>query len=389
MRRGFGLVAAAAMLVAGTPAWAVCSASNQYNFVYNSLPTQSLSYSGTYNYTATNGLGQSVGFTMSMAQNGLSSTTVAGQAMPAISTLVNGTTGGRNLVLGGIFSGRTADIASNTRTVRVTYTFAQPIRDFTIIVHDIDYTNNQFRDWIRVIGQRGGSTYTPVLTTPHGTGNTGGLPTTSGNSSILIGNGANGFSAQQARGVSGSDNNNSDTGTITASFAEPVTSVVFSYGNYPLSFGENSTGQQGIGIERVTFCPMPNVSVTKASTPVAGPLGAFNLPENDVIYTITVTNNGGSPVDANSLILEDGLPSGITFRNTAFDGTTSLPFKVTGASGVTLSAAGISYSQTGNASFGYTPAAGYDAQVDAFRVVPSGELPANSSVSVQFRGRIN
>jgi len=386
--RGFGFAAAAISLAVGTPAWAVCSASNQYNFVYNSLSSQTLSYSGSYNYTASNGLGQNVGFTMSMAQNGLSSTSVAGQTMPAISTLVTGTAGGRNLVLGGIFSGRTADITSNTRTVRVTYTFAQPIRDFTIMVHDIDYTNNQFRDWIRVIGLRGGATYTPVLTTPHGTGNTGGLPTTSGNSSILIGNGTNGFSPQQARGVSGADNNDSDTGTITASFAEPVTSVVFSYGNYPLSFGESSTGQQGIGIERVSFCPMPDVSVTKASIPVAGPLGAFNLPLNDVIYTITVTNNGGSPVDANSLILEDDLPAGITFRNTAFDGTTSLPFKITGASGVTLSAGGISYSQTGNASFGYTPAAGYDEQVDAFQVVPSGQLPADSSVSVQFRGRI-
>jgi uncharacterized repeat protein (TIGR01451 family) len=302
---------------------------------------------------------------------------------------VTGPSGARTLVLGGIFGGRTPDITATFRTVRATFTFAQPIRDFSFTVHDIDYTNNQYRDWIRVFGQNGASTFTPVLTTPYGTGNDGALPTTAPGSSILVGNGSNGLPADQARGNNSSGNNNTDTGTISASFAQPVTSITFVYGNHPFIGSENQTGQQGIGIENLSFCPMPNVSVTKASTPVAGPLGAFNLPLNDVIYTITVTNNGGSPVDANSLSLEDGLPSGITFRNTAFDGTTSLPFKVTGASGVTLSAAGISYSQIGNAGFAYTPAAGYDAQVDAFRVVPSGQLPANSSVSVQFRGRIN
>jgi uncharacterized repeat protein (TIGR01451 family) len=389
MRSGALSVMMLACLAQAAPAYADCTATNRFNFTFSSQAAQTLSYAGTYNYTATNGLAQNATITASFFANGLASSSVAGQTLPAITDLISGPGGGRTLVIGGIFTDRTPDIAGNTRVTRVTFTFLQPIRDFFVEVHDVDYTNNQFRDWMGVTGTDGTTTYTPLLETPYGTSNNGVDPTTNTNSSIRVGSPTSFLNPQQAYGISGSANTGTDTGTISASFEQPVTSVTLTYGNYPLTGSEWNTGQQGVGIERISFCPMPDVDVTKTSAPVASSLGAFNLPENDVIYTITVTNNGGSPVDANSLVLEDGLPSGITFRNTAFDGTTSLPFKVTGVSGVTLSAAGISYSQTGNASFGYTPAAGYDAQVDAFRVVPSGQLPANSSVSVQFRGRIN
>ncbi|TIX51256.1 hypothetical protein [Alteraurantiacibacter aquimixticola] len=389
MKRRLFQLAALGCTVLAMPAHAACSASNLYTFSYSSQSYQTLSYSGSYNYTASNSLGQTMPFTASFFANGLANRNVNGQALPAITNLITGANGARTLSLGGIFTSRTSNIESNTRVTRVTYTFAQPIRDFFIEVHDVDYTNNQFRDWMHITGSNGANTYAASMVTPHGTGNNGILPQTASGSSIRVGSPSGFPNPDQAFGTSGSDNNNVNTGTISATFAEPVTSVTLTYGNYPLFGGEYSTGQQAVGIERLSFCPMPQVSITKTSEPVSGALGAFDLPDNDVIYTITVSNTGGSPVDSNSLVLLDLLPEDIAFRNSPFDGTTSLPFKLTGSAGMSLAPSGISYSQTGNGSFGYAPAAGYDNQVDAIRLVPSGQLPANGSIAIRFRAKID
>ena len=189
-------------------------------------------------------------------------------------------------------------------------------------------------------------------------------------------------------GGSGTSGNNSDTGTITASFAQPVTSVTFKYGNYPLTSGETVTGQQAIGIAGISFCPMPAIALTKTSAPATGLYGAFNIPGNDVVYTLTVTNSGGSPVDASSIVLVDTLPANVVFRNAAFDGTTTLPVKVVSSGGTSLSSANITYSKTGDATYTYTPATGYDPLVDAVRIAPTGELAANSTFQVQLIARI-
>lgn len=112
-----------------------------------------------------------------------------------------------------------------------------------------------------------------------GNGN-GAQSRTATNSSVLFGPGG-GLSAQQAAGT-GPSGNNSDTGEVVASFAQPVTSVTIRYGNAPLSAGESTTGQQALGIAGISFCPMPAISIMKTSAPVAGPPGAFNLPGSDV-----------------------------------------------------------------------------------------------------------
>ena len=91
------------------------------------------------------------------------------------------------------------------------------------------------------------------------------------------------------------------TGDIVISFPQPVTSVTISYGNFPLQSGESSTGQQRFGISQVRFCPMPAIAIAKTSAPyitTAGSPDRFNAPGSDVAYTLTVTNSGGSPVDA-------------------------------------------------------------------------------------------
>lgn len=380
------------LLGAAQPALAgSCDAANTYSFLYANQPAATLAYGSTYNYTATSGSGATRAFSVAIAQNGLTSTTVNSIQMPAISTLITGPDATKlDLVLGGTFGGRTTSLTGTTNVVSVTFTFAQPIRDFSMTAHDIDFTSDQFRDWVQVTGSNGATTYNPVITTPWGTGNDGVLPKTTANSSLTVGATTSPLSLSVAQtGGTSASNNNSDTGTFYASFAQPVTSVTFKYGNYPLTSGEKNTGQQATGIAGISFCPMPSLTATKSSSPASGTYGAFNIPGNDVVYSLSVINSGGSPVDASTIVLSDLLPASTTFRNSAFDGTTSLPFKLTTSGGTTLTAAGLSYSRTGDATFTYTPVAGYDPLVDGVMIVPSGQLAANSTVTVQFVARVN
>ena len=380
------------LLGAAQPALAgSCDAANTYSFLYANQPAATLAYGSTYNYTATSGSGATRAFSVAIAQNGLTSTTAGGVQMPAISTLITGPDATKlDLVLGGTFGGRTTSLTGTTNVVSVTFTFAQPIRDFSMTAHDIDFNSDQFRDWVQVTGSNGATTYNPVITTPWGTGNDGVLPKTTANSSLTVGATPSPLSLSVAQtGGTSASNNNSDTGTFYASFAQPVTSVTFKYGNYPLTSGEKNTGQQATGIAGISFCPMPSLTATKSSSPASGTYGAFNIPGNDVVYSLSVINSGGSPVDASTIVLSDLLPASTTFRNSAFDGTTSLPFKLTTSGGTTLTAAGLSYSRTGDATFTYTPVAGYDPLVDGVMIVPSGQLAANSTVTVQFVARVN
>ena len=379
----FGIFVALALAV---PAQATCDAANRFTFSYGSRPAQTLSYGSTYNYNATNGLGTNRAFSVRITQNGLTSTMVGGEQAPAISDLISGSTVQNTLVVGGILSSRTANITGSTRLMKVVFTFPQPVRTFSMTLHDIDFASNQFRDWIYVDGaDADGNVYTPVMTAPAGNGNQTGQPTTATASSVTFQQG--GTAARQATGRNESGNN-ANTGNVDVSFAQPVTTVTFNYGNAPLQADESQTGQQGVGIAGIAFCPMPDVQVTKTSAPVTGTLGAYNLPANDVIYTLTVTNTGGSPVDASSLTLIDDLPANVEFRNQAFDGTTTLPVKLVTAGGTSLAAGGLAYRQTSQTAYTYTPAAGYDPQVGGVRIIPGGTLGANSTMVLQFRARI-
>ena len=371
-----------AALLAPAPALAACPAANAYGFSFANQPTTTLSYGSSYSYTASTSAGATRSFTTAIAQNGLSSTQGNGVQLPAIGTLITGPDATKSdLVLGGAFGGRTTSLTSGTRVITVTFTFAQPIRDFAMTLHDIDYQANQYRDWIGVTGANGAGSYTPLLTSPWGNGNGSGAARTASGSSVQFG------AAEQAVGIAPSENN-ADTGTIAASFAQPVISVTVLYGNAAVS-GESGTGQQAIGIAGISFCPMPAITVSKTSAPAAGALGAFNLPASDVTYTLTVTNTGGSPVDAGTIVLTDVLPPQVTFRNQPLDSATGAPFALAaGGSGVTLTSGSPGYSSDG-ATWGYTPASGYDPKVKAVRITPSGQMAANSSFAVTFVARVN
>jgi uncharacterized repeat protein (TIGR01451 family) len=389
------LLAVLPPLLASMPVRAACDANNTYNFAFSSVANASLNYANTYTYTATNPLGATRTFTIAFATNGLSSIQVNGENMPQIGTSLTTSTGAKTLQIGGVFSARTASITSNTRTIRTTLTFPVPVRDIIINTHDIDYTNNQFRDWFYVSGTDGTSTFVPALSSPAGNSNSG--TRTNAASSVTFGSFGAPFNITSNEGVGTSDSNNAadDAGDVIISFPQPVTSVTLRYGNFPLQSGESATGQQFVGISRVRFCPMPAIAVAKTSAPyitTAGSPDRFNAPGSDVAYTLTVTNSGGSPVDVSSLVLTDVLPANMTFYNGDYNASSPGmgPFELTaGTSGVTLPAGGRAYSNNNGATYVYAPAAGYDANVDAVRLTPSGSMAANSSFTIRFRARIN
>jgi uncharacterized repeat protein (TIGR01451 family) len=385
LKSAISLAMLLAAAVLASPARAgTCSTANTYNFAFSSAAAATLSYAGNYSYTATTTGGASKSFTLSFATNSLSSSTVnpgtGNIQLPAIGGLITGVGTGNTLNVGGTFSSRTDTTFAN-RVIKTVFTFTTPIRDMTMKVHDIDFSSNQYRDWLMVRGSDGTSTYTPTLTA------SGTTPT------LVIGPNATypSLTAGQALGTTTNGNTNANGGDVAISFSQPVTSVTVSYGNYPYTTGENTTGQQAFGISAISFCPMPNVTMAKTSAPL-GTTGAarFDAPGSDVVYTITVTNSGLSPVDAASIVLVDTLPTQAKFYNADFD--TSLsgtdPFYLNaGTSGVTLAAANVSYSSNGT-TYGYTPASGYDANVKAVKFLPQGTMAANSSFTIQYRVQI-
>jgi uncharacterized repeat protein (TIGR01451 family) len=395
--RLFPLVAALLLpSLLAAPARAACDASNTYNFAFASVADASLTYGSTYTYTATNPLGATRAFTFRAVNNGLSSIQVNSDNMPQISSDLTSGSGGKTFQVGGTFPSRTASITSNTRTIRLTIAFTAPVRDIVISTHDLDFTSNQFRDWLHVTGSDGTSNFVPALSAPAGNNNGAGARTATG-STVNFGadNAPFVLTSNEGAGTSTSADVNVTNGDVVISFPQPVTTVTISYGNFPLQSGESSTGQQRVGISQVRFCPMPSLAVAKTSAPyitTAGSPDRFNAPGSDVAYALTVTNSGGSPVDLSSLVLTDVLPANVTFYNGDYNPASPGmgPFELTaGSSGITLPAGGRAYSNNNGSTYVYTPAAGYDANVDAVRLTPSGSMAANSTFTIRFRARVN
>ena len=382
--------------ITATPVLADCPASNRYSLNFPDFGAQQLDYATSYSTTVSNPRGQTVTMGLSFSTFNLSSNQVGGLTMPQISTFINdGVTTNNNLIIGGVFPGRTSDVSANSRTVVTRFTFSTPIRDFSVQVNDIDFLADQFRDWVQINGINGSSNYDPTVTTPHGNNNTTAGPHSAANSSLLLGATSTPLSltVRQAGGTV-ANNNNANGGTITAIFPAPVTEVQVRYGNFLLSSGETVTGQQAIGIQTVSFCPMPQLTVTKSSTPQA--TGAadpnrFNIPDADVVYAVSVSNSDASSIELNALVLTDILPPAITFRNSDYDDSgpiiTNFEF-VPGTTGLSMVASDIAFSNNGGSSYGYAPSSGYDAAVNAIRLNPKGVMAANSSFTVRFRAKI-
>ena len=389
-------IATAGMLLPVT-AQAACPAANLFSFTFNTAPAASLNYGSSYNYTASNSLGQNMTFTVSWVTNGLTTNSVGGAALPAINNLINDTTGNNNLMVGGGFASRTANITSGVRVVTTNFTFATPVRDFQVQMNDVDFGANQFRDWIHISGTSPAGTYVPSITTPY-TNNNGAGPRSDASSTITLGSAVTPYAISSSEGVGTavSANTNVTNGTIFASWVQPVTTASVIYGNYPLTTGESVTGVQAVGFETVTFCAMPQLTVTKTvapwSDPVNGTTNPKMIPGSDVNYTITVTNSNASTLDGADLPrLVDLLASTLTFYNGDIDDagplTTNYEF-IPGTSGLSFAPANVTYSNNGGATYVYAPAAGYDANVNGLRFAPTGTFNANSSFSIRFRAQI-
>jgi uncharacterized repeat protein (TIGR01451 family) len=383
-------------IILSSPALASCPANNRYALNFAGAAAQQLDYAISYTATVSNPRGQSLTIGVRFSTFNLSSNQVSGLVMPQVGSFINdGVVSGNNLIIGGTFNRRTTDVSSNSRVAVVRFTFTTPIRDFTVQINNIDFLANQYRDWVQINGINGAGSFDPAITTPHGNSNASGGQRSAINSTLLLGPSSTPLSLtiRQAGGLSTSANN-SNSGTLTAVFAAPVTEVQVRYGNFPLSAGESATGQQAIGIQSISFCPMPQLTVSKNSAPhvtAVGDPNRFHIPNADVVYAVTVSNSDTSPVDLNALVLTDVLPPAMTFRNSDFDDggpiTTNFEF-VPGTTGLSMAAADIAFSNNGGSSYGYAPAAGYDAAINAIRLNPKGQMAANSSFTVRFRARI-
>jgi len=157
---------------------------------------------------------------------------------------------------------------------------------------------------------------------------------------------------------------------------------------------------------QINFRPV-ELDVVKTSQ-VFGPenSGPFALPENDILYTITVSNLGASTVDDDSVFVVDRLPSDITFFNgTVLTGTSAIPGVPSAALDFIDNGSGLSFlfsrdvgysdaltAPADLASCSYTPAPGYDPNVRFICINPKGRFNTGSpspSFSIQFRARIN
>jgi len=147
----------------------------------------------------------------------------------------------------------------------------------------------------------------------------------------------------------------------------------------------------------VPLCYAPPPTMTKTSTTFETTgVNRFNVPQADVIYTMTVTNPG-TQIDSGAVSITDAIPPQITFYNGDIDDagplTTNYQF-IDGSTSSGLTCCTVTYSQqTSGIDFSYTPTAGYDPNVKRIQITASGAMAPGSttatSFQVKFRGRIN
>jgi uncharacterized repeat protein (TIGR01451 family) len=156
------------------------------------------------------------------------------------------------------------------------------------------------------------------------------------------------------------------------------------------------------GLEYGAIC-IGTATIVAAKTvapAVASGAGQFQIPGNDVIYTISAANIGAGSADAGSVLVIDTLPAEIEFFNGDIDGagpaTGPVFFSQSGA-GLTFNPAsdvGYSNSATRPATVAaciYAPAAGYDPNVRHICINPKGAMLSGDpdpTFSIQFRARI-
>ena len=153
---------------------------------------------------------------------------------------------------------------------------------------------------------------------------------------------------------------------------------------------------------------MPDLSASK-SVEVWDPLseGLYAIPGNDVIYTISVANNGSGSADSDSMFLVDRIPDEIEFWNgdidaggsDTFTGSSQIGFVQSAGTGVTFDPAtdlGFVIGPTRPSSFADCTSVAQDGayrgDINYVCLAPKGTLSTgdpNPTVEFSFRGRIN
>lgn len=141
---------------------------------------------------------------------------------------------------------------------------------------------------------------------------------------------------------------------------------------------------------------MPNLTVVKAVTtfddPVNGTVSPKAIPGATMRYVVITTNFGAGPVDSDTLVVTDKVPTNMALRVADFDGSTAGPVKfIDGATAsglnytfIALDDAGddVSFSDDGGVTFDYEPsvdANGVDLAVTDIRINPKGALAGSTS----------
>ena len=191
------------------------------------------------------------------------------------------------------------------------------------------------------------------------------------------------FSRESAAGDTPGAVNNTENGILR----DRIIAGTFDYGNLsnPLNC---SGGDSSVNV-------IKSVKVWDPSNS-----GLYAVPGNDVVYSILITNTGGTALDEDSIFLVDAMPSEVSFYNDDFDdgGPETDPIiDVNSNSGLTLTFGldiGFSNGSTPPVDLDdcdYTPAAGYDSDVRFICINPKGSMVAgtpNPSIEFKFRSRI-
>ncbi|HEV2110855.1 MAG TPA: hypothetical protein VGT99_05825 [Gammaproteobacteria bacterium] len=170
-----------------------------------------------------------------------------------------------------------------------------------------------------------------------------------------------------------------DSGAATKTFEYAYTTPVgapVGFWTAMVTANEGTEGTVSHSINAVFDVDVPALLVMKTvsavSDPAEGTTRPKAIPGAVLSYVILVQNNGRGPADGNSLVITDPIPANTKFviGSVVFtDGGT--------ASGMTLTAANVTYSNNGGTSYVYTPVndgSGADPAVTNIRMNPQGSM---------------
>ncbi len=206
------------------------------------------------------------------------------------------------------------------------------------------------------------------------------------------------------------NNNTGDWGNATTAFFSIASDVAI--GSIIVHVGDDdhttnntgSTEQLGVTGFQIPAAPItPGAAQLAAVKTVAlfdAAASAYAVPGDDVVYSISVTNEGNGDADSDSIFLVDKLPSDLVFFNGDMDGpgpgTGAVLFSQTSASLSFNVATDVKYSNSASppadfASCAYDPIAGYDPAVTYICLNPKGAMANGSpfpNFTVDFRAQI-